>query len=404
MRNLLPEYFQPTEEEIKRIWQHGTIVIDANVLLNLFRYSENSRSELIKILQYYSKRLWIPYQVAFEFLENSVTVPAHLNSVLHDTLKKIDEIQGVLEKHLNLNQFDKYHLLKPDEIRKDIKKIQDRLHEKVEKINKEYEKVDKKSIVEQISTLLEGKVGNDFDEKTLLDSFREGERRYKEKIPPGYKDLESKKANAKRHLYGDYLWWMQAIEYSAKNHCDLIIVTDDAKEDWWFKVGSETVGPRVELIKEFRNKTNQTFHMYRTARFMELAKKYDKVTVSNDSIKEVKSTSAIDYSNLFEINKQPWLVSGVNGKVNPYNSILNQRIFDPKSYYPEIDKPDYEEFIKPHSLTAELKSSLDFGKIDNNQLSFLGLDSVKDTSSLSGIANSSVYNTLDFLSNKEEKK
>ena len=43
MKQLLPEYFQPSDEEIKEIWQNATIVLDANVLLNFFRYSKNSR-------------------------------------------------------------------------------------------------------------------------------------------------------------------------------------------------------------------------------------------------------------------------------------------------------------------------------------------------------------------------
>lgn len=332
MKNKLPEYYQPSADDIKRLWNEGTIVLDANVLLNLFRYSTNSREELYKILEHYQDRLWIPYQVAFEFLENSKSLPASLSKVISDTLKKIDSLSGALDSILELNKFDKYHLLKPEDIRKETKKLQDRLHDKIEKIKKEYEAVDKDAIVDKITDLFNGKVGEDFDDNTLENLYKEGERRYKEKVPPGFKDLEEKKGAPKRHLYGDLIWWKQAIEYAKTNSCDLVIVTDDAKEDWWYKVENETKSPRVELIKEFNRLSGRCFHMYRTGRFMELAKKYDKVSISSTSIKEVKETKAIDYGKLIgHIDSSLWglpnesslgvaqQVPSLYGSINPNN-------------------------------------------------------------------------------------
>lgn len=300
MRKTLPEFFQPTEEDVKSIWQNGTIVIDANVLLNLFRYSKKSRDELLNILNNYKDRLWVPYQVAYEFLENSRRVPARLKKDISETLKKIDNIQGQLEGFLELNKFDKYHLLKPEELRKDIIKFKEKLHNKVAKIKEEYETDNRSSIVNQIADLLDGRVGKDYDKNKLEEIFKQAEKRYKEKVPPGYKDLDDKKGESKRHLYGDYIWWQQAIDYSKEKKCDLIIVTDDAKDDWWFKVENETISPNVELIKEFTSESKQQFHMYRAARFMEYAKKYDNMSVSDDSIKEVKSSSSYGLTGLLE--------------------------------------------------------------------------------------------------------
>lgn len=317
MKNRLPEYFEPSEAEIKEIWNNATIVLDANVLLNLFRYSKASRDELIKIVKHYKDRLWLPYQVAFEFLENSEGVPSSLSKVLNETLKSIDSIYGTIEAQLKLNDYDKYHLLKPTELRNDIKKFQESLRKRVEKIRSEYDTVDKKGIVKQVTEIFDGKVGEDYPEDKLEQLFKEGEKRFKDKTPPGYKDLEDKKGAPKRHLYGDFIWWMQAIDFAKANHCNLVIVTDDSKEDWWYKVEHETKSPRVELIKEFAQLTDgQSFHMYRTGRFMELAKKYDKVTISEKSIKEVKGTTAINYGHLFGGITQPldssiWGITGL---------------------------------------------------------------------------------------------
>lgn len=376
MKHLLPEYFQPSDDDIKRVWENGTIVLDANVLLNLFRYSNNSRNELIKILQFYQNRLWVPYQVAFEFLENCQTVPASLKKAISDAIKACDSIQSSIENLLGLNKYDKYHLLKPEELRKEVAKFQERMRGKVEKVKKEFEDVDRESILETITSLLEGKVGDDFDEKTLEELFREGEKRYKESIPPGYKDLNDKKGAPKRHLYGDLIWWKQSMEYAKTNHVDLVIITDDAKEDWWYKIDSETKSPRVELIKEFRKETGQTFHMYRTSRFMELSKKFDKVSVSSTSIKEVRNSSMhlSSLSGLWpeisRIANEGWIANAA--KMNDYSSLERLSSLE----------PPYSGISSPSVLGT------------NRLISSLGADSSLPGSGLTGLSGE----TSDYLS------
>ena len=376
MKSKLPEYYEPTEAEIKEIWNKGTLVLDANVLLNLFRYTKTSREELIKIIKHYQNRLWLPYQVAFEFLENMEDVPASLSKKLNETLKAIESISGLIESHLKLNECDKYHLLKPTELRNEIKKFQESLRKRVDKIKAEYEDVDKKAIINQVTDIFQGKVGEDFSNDHLEQLYKEGEKRYKEKIPPGYKDLEDKKNAPKRHLYGDLIWWKQAIKYAKTNHCNLIIVTDDAKEDWWYKVNNENKRPCVELIREFSQETDgQSFHLYRTGRFMEFAKKYDKVTISKKSIKEVKEISSINYGHLFggidkPLSSSIWGVSmpqSIGGFNNPTIGSELQRFVNPvvsdylrtqeaiegslasQIYVPPVDRP-ISDFITDYNI------------------------------------------------------
>ena len=47
MKNKFKGYYKPTEAKIKTIWDRGFISIDANVLLNLYRYSDDTRNELL---------------------------------------------------------------------------------------------------------------------------------------------------------------------------------------------------------------------------------------------------------------------------------------------------------------------------------------------------------------------
>lgn len=55
MRELFPGYYRKTDAEIKKIWEEGVIVFDANVLLNLYRYSDATRKTLLELIHKFSK-------------------------------------------------------------------------------------------------------------------------------------------------------------------------------------------------------------------------------------------------------------------------------------------------------------------------------------------------------------
>lgn len=67
-----------------------------------------------------------------------------------------------------------------------------------------------------------------------------------------------------------------------------IFVTDDAKEDWWQIQGDRTIGPRPELIAEFRTECKQNFYMYSSAQFLKFANTYLKERVNRGTIVEVE--------------------------------------------------------------------------------------------------------------------
>lgn len=122
------------------------------------------------------------------------------------------------------------------------------------------------------------------------------------------------------------IWWKQAIDYARDKKSDLIIVTDDKKEDWWYKVSGKIISPRVELTREFDKETNgRKFLMYQTHQFMEMAQKLDGAEVSDSSIKEVKETGSLDYIHLFDsANHNFDKILGIVNK--PYNTLLLNNI------------------------------------------------------------------------------
>ncbi len=175
--------------------------------------------------------------------------------------------------------------------------------EKQEESHPDYLKDD--FILNEVTRLFNGRVGTDFSEEDLEKTYKEGEKRYSNQIPPGYCDAKNKKDKGNRSLYGDLIVWLQTISYSKEQKRNIIFVTDDHKPDWWDKVeGNHT--PRKELIKEFVNTTECGIIIYDSSRFLEYAKRNKELKISKKTLNDVIKIKFddINYSRLQEYIKE----------------------------------------------------------------------------------------------------
>jgi len=104
MRKRLPGYYRPTEEEFERIWKNCVFVFDANVLLNLYRYSPDTCSEMIRVLKKISDRLWIPHQTALEFHKHRLDIPPQQVKSYEDIQADIKNMQSKIRDNLHSNR------------------------------------------------------------------------------------------------------------------------------------------------------------------------------------------------------------------------------------------------------------------------------------------------------------
>ena len=369
MQNKLKEFIPLSDEEKKLIWNNGVFVLDANALLNMCRYTKQSCDELMAIIKNHKDNLWLPYQVAMEFFNNRISVIEGIRNGFISLLTNVSKIDEILEKELKLNDFKNDTALNVDKIRNDIKNFKSRTSNKIKKWMTEFEKNDKDSLLEEILELYEGKVGDDYDDNDLDKIYDEGGVRYPKSIPPGYADMKEKEKMGNRHKFGDLIWWKQAIDYAKTMQKDLIIVTDDRKEDWWYKVSGRIISPRVELIREFHKETDgRKFLMYQTHQFMKMAKELDDAQVSDSSISEAEEKSFIDYSQLMTMY-------GIGANPLDYTSLYPNTILEnlhnnyPMGYNPyglgQIDGKvlgrDYNDFYKNYP-----EGFMPFPKIDND--------------------------------------
>jgi hypothetical protein len=110
--------------------------------------------------------------------------------------------------------------------------------------------------LEQLEVILAGRVTLPLEEVEWSECIAEGNRRIDAKEPPGYKDTD-KPNDLPEGAAGDYLVWYQVTRYAKEQDRDLVIVTSERKEDWWWRRLSDFIGPRPELTLEYHKLTGR---------------------------------------------------------------------------------------------------------------------------------------------------
>ena len=117
MRSVFTQHHRLSDEELSKLWASCTFVLDANVLLNIYRYADSTREDLFKVLSGLKGRVWVPFQAAREFYRRRIDVIQEqhakydeaidalgqsLKSIHHGGLKKsaflhLDDLASVIQ-------------------------------------------------------------------------------------------------------------------------------------------------------------------------------------------------------------------------------------------------------------------------------------------------------------------
>lgn len=278
MREFFKEYYPLPERDVRSLWDLAVFVFDANVLLNLYRYSDGTVASFIGVLEQIKDRIWIPFQIAYEFHQDRLAVINQQSKIYSEYIKKINEISDkfiVDCKNPFLNK----------EILSSFSSVLDGVISDLEVKRKGFdEKIFNDDVLIKITALFENRVGCGYCGKDLDKLYLSGNKRYVQKIPPGYQDQSKPEPNR----YGDFIIWRQMIDYAKNKKTPLIFVTDDRKDDWWLINSGKTVGPRPELRREFYYETEKLFYMYPPDKFLEYAYNFFDINKKQDAIDEVK--------------------------------------------------------------------------------------------------------------------
>ncbi|ROP56866.1 MULTISPECIES: PIN-like domain-containing protein [unclassified Rathayibacter] len=290
MKNLFRGYYQPNIEELDQIWNEGLIVLDTNALLNLFRYTRRTRDEFIEVLQRVALSLWIPHQVGLEFQKRRLDVIQDQGRAYADLEKAVDSADS--QVHKALDGFRLHPFISKVQIVDTLTQGLDEVRSIITNSKNEYEKTllgqdENDRIFSIISTLYESRVGAQLSEEDLAQVFSDGEKRYSAKVPPGYRDKDKPEPDR----YGDLVLWIQLLREAAVRKSPALFITDDEKEDWWWRVNGRTQGARVELVDEYFAASGSRVHFYTPERFLAFAKKKFDIAVSEDALSEVEEVS-----------------------------------------------------------------------------------------------------------------
>jgi len=74
VRNAFRAYILPTPEEFTALWENAIVCFDASVLLNVYGYSDDTREELLSLLERQAHRVRLPHQFGLEFVRNRAKV------------------------------------------------------------------------------------------------------------------------------------------------------------------------------------------------------------------------------------------------------------------------------------------------------------------------------------------
>jgi hypothetical protein len=283
MKSLFPWFFV-TDADYAKIWQNGILTVDANVLLDLYRYHTSTRDALLAALESFKGRIWISHQTASEFLRNRKSVIVDMTLDFERSSKPIDDLKKAI---LDANDRLKSHRVIP---KSTIEEFGSELDAAITKISKaisteksnapDYLTTDQ--ILDRLIKLLEGNISGKPGD--LDDALKEATRRKSGKIPPGYMDKDK---DGDRHA-GDYFMWREILSFAKAKKMPVIFVTSERKEDWWEIKSGRTLGPRHELLQEAQETSGQGFAIYHTDRFLEFYEKSKGQSASTEALAEIR--------------------------------------------------------------------------------------------------------------------
>ena len=344
MSEVFKGYSKYSDNEYKQIWEDGIIVIDTNILLNFYRYSNETREELYKTLEAVKDRLWIPYQVAYEYFKDK-------KIVITDTYKAFNELLSETKSCFNkLSNTIENTATKQLKCKNDVLKKLNTYYKEIHNIIKtEQESKKENANEEKVENLIFNLFNNSIGDKIIGDEYEkmkeEGLNRIRNKIPPGYKD-SNKEEN------GDYYIFYSMIKYAKEKQKHIIFITDDTKEDWFIRILGEKKGGDYRLLNEFYKETGKLLLIYTSDGFLKAYQENigNNKKVDEEVLKELINTRKSDNrnSNILNIKHKNYELARELRNVLLHNSITDNNILNilEKYYHQEDIDSSLKENLK----------------------------------------------------------
>ena len=290
----IKHYIPLSKTEIAGLWDKALIILDANALLDLYRYTDKTREECLDVFRRVREQLWIPHQVAIEFYKNRPEVILSQLASVERVRKMIEALKDKCRQELDkLFTFRSHPVLDRASIEKRILATMDAIDADLSVQLTDYpDFLADDPVLTELLDLFAGRVGLAPDEGELKRIYTLGKDRYANRVPPGYADAQGPNKKDGNNIYGDLILWCQILQKAESDKRGVIFVTNDGKEDWWWRVQGKTMGCLPQLREELFSRAGTNLILYATDRFMSYAKEHHNARVTKRSLKEVRDVSA----------------------------------------------------------------------------------------------------------------
>jgi PIN like domain len=282
-------YRTPAEADYQHLLTSGMVVPDTNVLLNLYRYNDETRKDFFNVLSRIGDHLWVPHQVIAEFWNNREAVlrdPQGADATTQSLTSYRDGATGAIRAWSNRVRPQtevRDNLI--DSLTRSFQEVIDTVTELADEEAPEFARdTSKDRILTGLEPILHGRIGRPFTDAEHAEAVEEAARRRDAKEPPGYKDANKPGID----WAGDYLMWAQTLREAQGRKQDVLIVTGDVKDDWWRRENGEIRGPLPYLVNEMQEVAGTRLFMIRPESLLPYARQILDVDVREESVQDIE--------------------------------------------------------------------------------------------------------------------
>ncbi|MEU3740290.1 PIN-like domain-containing protein [Streptomyces sp. NPDC032198] len=337
--------------ERAQFFTQATVVLDTNVLLSLYEYTPDARSQVLSALNSVQQRLWLPHQVGLEFVQNRHRIIIGRKKALEEASKALQKklgearialvdarklVQGLLIKYAQ--DASTKQALESEISEKAVKDLladwSQTLVNHVQQL-KNYDlaisSVDKGDpVLAQVAELFGDKIAEPPGAEKIKRRVDEASTyRFPNEIPPGFADAGK---GTPLSASGDFLLWEETIEYMAGSaeRSQLLFVSNDTKDDWYQPAGNgRSSRPWPALASELRARTGAEIRIETPGEFYRGVNRFLNAEIAEATYAEIdraaSNVTAVSITDTEAVHAQPWpgLISAAFDAAGLDESILD---------------------------------------------------------------------------------
>jgi hypothetical protein len=297
MDSVFPGSYGLNEQDKATVLRDGIVSFDANVLLDLYRFSPETRETRFESMQKLSQheRLWITFQAADEFHRRRMKVIRAQDTRARQIMEHFRKLKGEME---NVTKEDEHH---PALDLHKLKDIAVRAKTDADKVWGAFQKSrvnpSQDSILARLTEIVADRFGQPPDKEAAARWGEEALRRIARGIPPGFADENKVDGGV-----GDVLIWRELLELGKSQKRPIVFVTSDMKPDWWehydakSKGNPEPIGPHTALVTEMHREAGVLYHQLDLVAFQEFSRDTLSVPTSEAALEELRDNVRDSYA------------------------------------------------------------------------------------------------------------